>query len=660
MRSTSFTHQRQSRPEMFFNELVGIRSGPPNLIPPEAFVTCENWTFQQPRVLETRDGSRTVWADNDSAKVHETATITIGINQYLVYIRGRKLIASTGASSTELQLSGNPLIFSNSTTVRDLCVFNNKIYAVDGTDKLTVWDGTTVTQLTVPDVATYGNPVSIVSRFGFLGTVTDKSYFRYTTPGSDTVWEERILLPGTITGTSGTNAITGTGTVFTNLETGTRILLITASGTTFEYLTVSNIVNNTSIQFTTNLVSNYAAGSLIYVIVDANVTPIDRLDGLTPATVRAFGNYFAVSKYDPSGINPSSKLLILAPLATNNDASLTFNTQSISGTFSLHPFSLAEYLDVLLFLTDSGLFAVQPADQDIRTVRPILLSGEKLDDFFLESSVTRRVQSRIRPVIGRRNNRIFIHIAANTDTAYCDTLLSGMEYEPLNFEFTALKIPTSVSASGQSFIHYFSAIFKENVYLLTDQTAVLLDPDLTYDIPRVAVSAAFKISSTTILASSALLCSAGYSPQYTTTNTPIQQNIRFGTVSNELFNNLTIWKFYLVLKETAPLGSIFPEKYYNILLNLDDGEFEVSETKNYEASPSFLWTADQLGIFTADQDSLFTADQTNTTETQFSPIEWFFKVSRFRTVSLVLKDLYTTGRLSCRGYGFIVKPSRYV
>jgi hypothetical protein len=594
---------------------------------------------------------------NDSPVVDCIEVISSG-GSYVLYTFDRRLSTFDGTSMQELTYSSSLNILTDTTTIRRLETYNGYGYVVDGTDKLYKVDGTTVSQLSIPESSIYGNAIEVFTMFGSLAVLTDGGYMRYTAVGSDTVWEERVVIPGTVSA-SGTT-ITGTDTFFTNLSIGHKLIL--TDGVNTEVVTISQIVSNTQITTTATLSNTFSAGTdIIFKGLDFQ-QPIDIGDGLIPRMGTQFGNSLAITKVSPDLDSSKSKLIVLSPLNIDPVSSaMLFKQQNASDAFAIHPYSLENYEDKLLFMTDTGLYLLQPAQSDIETIRPMLISRDKLEFKLRNIRESRRGNTRISYIATGDINSIFISTTVDADSEFNNIMLVGIYDQTVEgFEFTELRIPTfgdQDSSINDQFSHNQMIRLGDKIYMFGKQAIheVFEDSNKLDEVPYATIPGTLWDSSVKMSSSSVL--SSMVNPALITLNRPINRELKTGALSNDLFNTQTLYKFYLVVAESK--SNLTPTSdSYSISFVLDNKTTGFAVDRVYAPGQvSNLITFDNVTV--KFDSGVVTFDVDEAESSQQAPLEYFSKTKNWTTAALRIEDSTSSGTLELRGYGFTLKTSRY-
>jgi hypothetical protein len=661
-------NKSKTRTEIQVRDFLGLRSSPSDLTPANALNIAKNVYFSQKGVLDTRQDITFQYIDSELGWVHNAVEFsTAAGTSYLCYPRNAKLAYYDGSNvayaTYDLDGAGiNPATedFLNTLSeVRDICASDNAAYIVDGSYHVWKFDGTTVTKHEIPN--TYGKPVSICFFASRLFVITDAGYLRYTEPGIDDVWEERVLLIGTVSVTG--TAVTGTGTLFNSdqLEVGTQLLFV-APGGAESYGEVASVTNNTSLTLRTTLTGTFGAGTLIYKVGGKYAEPIELSDGLVPRKIIAFGNFIAISKSSADADSPNSKLIVGDFQADPNSSVLLSRFRRVSTGYNLHPFSLSEWEDSLLFWTDRGLYALSTPPADSNNIKPTFISEGKLEDYTADLAQQKRSLTKITRIPTERKNLICITFAVDDNVSYADTMLVGYEIEPFNFEFTNFDFFTEVANDDQLSSPTRICLlinFKGDMYIISDYG--LLKAFVTengYDNIPLIISDVYLDSINLFLDSTEILLDNDGIPISYNTAVPIKKHFRFGAISNEMFNDLTISKVYLSVEERAATNA-FPISFYNIKQNLDTSFNGLTIQRVYAEGVqlSTVVTMDS-GIITMDSGTI-TMDSGLTAFAEAKKIEYFCGTRGITSVSLEIEDNYSSGRLKIWAYGVIVKPSKW-
>lgn len=661
----------QDRNQIQVKNFKGLRSAPPDTITPDALYIGKNFVFKQEGILSTRNGINLLYSDNVPENVTDAVEFTLasGNNTYLGYARALAVHIWDGSTLSRLIYETEVNFLNPTTTERSLVAAFNCLYIVDGSPHIWKYDGSSVTQINIPESNTYGNIVDLEFHFNRLFLLTEKGYLRISEPGSDNVYEERILLPGTVSTSAST--VTGTGTIFQDaqIERGTRLFI--TDGTLSEYAYVANVTNNTSLTLSQNLVNTFSAGSLVYIVGSDYIEQLDPTDGLEAKKIQRFSNFIAVSKASKSNTSTDSKLYILSFFAQDDTSALLVRPQLVSGTYALHPFSLAEYEDSLLYLTDRGLYTIGTSSQDSTSLKPIYLSPGKLDNYMKNLNKTLRHVSRIRSITNNGVDIILIGFAIKENSSYCDTLIAAfntrpdptsIRVDPFIFEFTEIVFYTEGTGLFDNLLQKYNVFlnYAGDVYLIGNPGVykILIEGE-TYDELQSSYTSLFCDSTTVFCDNTDILCNLN-TAYVTKINKPIERKLQFGAMSNELFNNLTISKMYLSASE-ARASSAFSSDYYNIQQILDNQfpGFTVARVYDFGNISGTSITFDSNSITFSFDKTTWTFDNGTTPERYKEAIEYFCNTRRFKTISLLLEDNFSDGTLSLWSYGFIIKPTRF-
>ncbi len=651
-----------SRAQVDVRKIKGLSSLPDVQVPLDRLAKAKNFIFTSNNVLKMRNGSSPKFILPSDQPVSDAIEVDSSVGSFVLLLQGRRMLVWDGTILSVLEYSSNKNIFSTLTTVRRCCSYLGFGYAVDGTEYIYKTDGATITRLTLPETATYGNAVDIFEYRGALFVLTDLGYLRYTQVRSDTVWEARTVLPGNLTtGTTGTT-VTGIGTYFTNLTPGSDLII--TDGVNTEIRKIATITNNTTLVLTTALSNSYTSGNIILKGVSFFV-PVDPGDDLTPIMATRYGNNIAVAKASNNILSPFSKLFSFSPVTVDDTTgSIVFKQQIISDTFTLHPYSLRAYLDSLLFLTDIGVFMVAPSAQDIDTIRPVNISYEKIEDIMQNTIKAKRRNSRISILTLGEINCFFCHITTDTIGDFNTKILMGTYDQQSNeFEYTEVEIPSTNNDSGAEdaleFNHTFSLQYENELFYLGKSVVMSIFEDNNYTdlVPKRAFLPV--TCDSTVVTCDTVVVTADNEDSNSFLNilTPIKRYLKTGALSNDLFNTLSIYKYWILVKEINA-RNILPVDSYNTRFVLDE-VFQGFTTQRVYA-PGFdnnLVTMDSI-IVTMDNDTV-TMDSTFVIPTQITPIEWFSKMKNSKTAALEITDEFSSGSLELRGYGFILRPSRF-
>jgi len=653
----------KNRAQVSVDKIYGLSSKPDNIAPIDRLVSAKNFYFNSSNILKSREGSSIALAKFDDNKVEDVVEITnsTGVSK-LLYTTGRRLTTFDGLTTrVALEYNSSTDILSATTNVRRLTAFKDHGYAVDGTDKLYKVDVSsgTVTQLTIPESATYGNAVEVFTMFGSLAILTDGGYMRYTAVNSDTVWEERIVLPGTVEA-SGTT-VTGTGTFFRNIIIGTKIIF--NDGVNEEIGTVRAVTSNAGLTLTSSLSNTFSSGTNIIMKGLDFQQPLDVGDGLDCRMGIQFGNSVAITKTSPNSFSSEAKLIVLSPLQIDVDTSaMFFKQQNASNAFALHPYSLEDYEDNLIFMTDTGVYLLKPAQQDIDTIKPLIISKDKLETKLRNIVESRRANSRINLVSTGDINSIFISTTVDAVGEYNTILLVGiLDASTGEFEFTELRIPTFGDAedlSTDEFWHSSIIRFSDKIYMFGKESIhEILKANTNLDeVPYVRYFGGSLWDSDDLMSDDIILSSTD-ATGVKFNNRAISRKLKTGALSNDLFNTQTLYKFYLVVSEGKATQTP-SNNSYTVKFNLDNDRtgfitqrvYAPDQNTNVVTCDSTLIKVDN-GVVTVDIGAL--------EQIQQAPLEYFSKTNNWTTAALEITDEHSSGTMELRGYGFTLKTSRY-
>lgn len=661
-----------SRKEVEVTQFLGLRSAPSSIVDPDKLTQCTNYYFTRPGVLKSREGASHLYYDfNEDHSYGAVEFTNSGGTSFLVWVKGREILYWTGTgNSTTLVFGGSTNILSSSTEFRGITEYNNAVYIADGSSTLYKWGGGAVTQLTVPLSGTYGNPVSVFNFASSLAVLTDQGYLRYTQVGTDSVWEERAVLPGTVAA-SGTT-ITGTNTIFTSsaVTKGQRVII--TDGTNEEEAYILSIGSDTSITLSAPLSNTYSAGSSLFLAGLDLYEPIEIGDGLIPRKAVQFGKYLAIAKTARDTERFDTKLLVYSistrdpnasQLAANfNDSGIKFlQRETIEQSFTLHPFSLVEYENTVMFLADDNVYALSQSEGNANKFVAIPVSRDKLENELKNINTNKRSNSHISVVRKGDVNLICIHFTEDVSSSFNNRILAGYRYPDGTFEFTTLQIPTRTEALEppvRVFDHSLFAKFQDKILLIGTQATLECFND-SFRADNVINGALEEplISSTDILISSTTLNISGYFSG-AGVNIPIQRSVRFGTFRNENHNRLNMYRFFVIVSETKATPTFTAQTYYmRMYINGASPGREIA--REYDKGLT-------VNVITFDNTDTYTFDSTDWTfdsdflpATQKRPLEYVYRLKKVTTTSLQIFDFESDGILEIIGYGIQLEAGRY-
>ncbi len=659
--------------EIMYFPLRGLTSQPSGIAAPDTMVEALNFLFEIDGVLKTRTGLRykTSFIKTDNTTDYTTKAFsnisyvpagnTIALN---VFTKGKRIYSyDPDANTLEILTDGiTEEIFSSATAYKDLAQLGPNVYFVDGTSSIYFWDGTSnVDSFTIPDASTYGNPVSITELQGRLYAVTDKGYLRYTGINTAQVWEERVLMGGTLAGTSGTKTIAGTDTTFTQVNVSESELLpqigqqiFITDGTNSEYATIEAVGSNTAMTLLTNLVDTYTTANWYLIGADFQ-TPISPDADLKTKQVRTFANYLAISKTSDDIQNTISGMTYCRVTPIDNSLIMLVEQRELGKGYDIHPYSMLEYEDKLIFVASEGIYAIDGGVIfESQNITPQLLTQNKLEGELQDTNTQSKDNTRIYLMKNRVYNMICVSMTASNDTSN-NKVIIGRLHEGKGFEFTKLQFTTGISDESTFELlvpsrDHAIMISKKHIFNLFE----IDDPLFVDQAKEIEYPLA---SSTTFLASDVSASPRASFVGSTTVNSIIEKRLKSGTTSFNLLDKIKLSKCYIVTSE-LPSDPGFPNDY-NVSLILDNKYQILNHNKALLGTKTSTIRAD-TSVYTADT-TLITADVG--LDLDLSGVESYplFCPSKYvNNAAMLIEDSGSSGSIELRAYGLTVMQSKFV
>jgi len=663
--------------EVINKPLKGLTSTPPVLSESDSMVDCLNFIFKNDGVLASRPGvSTATYHTFNSTTINSAIEYFNGLNNTIVFDSDSKLVcydpSDNNGIPAGITVGGTDIVFDN-TSYKDACVFKDSVYYTTGTSYLLKYSGgTTATNIYVPNCEMYGEPTSICQAQGRLFTITDKNYLRYTAIDSDTVWEDRVLMGGTLTATTTSTAISGSETAFNQVtvtgETlfpGAGVRILITSGTTEEYLTIASVSSNTEMIVTT--IPTLSGTELTWYLIGTDYyEPIDPGSNLDCKMIVPFSNALAISMVGKSVTSNYGSIIYLKPTPQNNTSVLLIQQKRMSGNLEVFPYSLAEIDDNLLFFSSRGLYAV-PASTvySDSAIKPTPISEGKLETKLLDFDITKKNLTRIRVIRNKRYNLILINFVNNklndTDSNY---LISGyMNSEGVEFTELSYSLDGGGGGARRSFKNFL--VFDSELYFIGD---FLISKTFRVGIPvayDTVDPTGITMDTTRITGDNDYLT---IDMDYTDPSTySIKRTLKTGLTSINLTDWVRIQKLYVYTSEN--IDATRAGGYYNIspytvgALNSNQAS-RTSEKSLLTIRKEYQYTTTPDNI-TWDS-TLVTFDNTNLTFDMSSvdivalikQYSYMVNARSLVMVGLKIDDETSSGYLEVHGYGFSLLSSK--
>ena len=662
--------------EVLYKPLKGLTSKLLSLAEPDTMVQCVNFLFSYGGALVTRPGLDFVAYRPENTIDNQVDTVLpyFNLKDYVLFTSDLDLeVLDTSVISKQTfktTRSGNATVFTTN-NYKDGVVFKDAAYFVEGVSNIVRYSGgTEVTVLDFPKYETYGNPVSICQDQGRLFVVTDRNYLRYSAVDSDLVWEDRVLLGGTVTATTTSYTLSGSETAFDQvsipgevLAPGAGISLVLTNGTSESVVTIASVTSNTVL----TLVSppTIAGTDLtVYLVGIDYYEPIMTGDSMKCRFIRPFGNSLAVSRTSDSQVLKQGGITCMRTNPQNNTSVLLVEQRNMTQNLNVYPYSLCEYEDNLIFLAESGLYAI-PAGTvySDKGIKLELLSKDKIERELkkVDQAYTRLIK--IHKVNNPKYNLLLIPIVqAGDDGKRKHYLTASVVTE--GFEFTNLEFIFEIN-QGERISHSLgSAGFSDHVYFVGRRFLVKCFDTLNKYNDTVPSDVITIDSALTTIDNSDIRINDVYS---SSGNITISRMFKTGLTSVSLVDWIRIQKLYFLAAE-ATLDADRADTYtltpYTVGNQLSTGGTSEKDllniSKRYEYSTGgFWWSADSTVAY-ADS-TIITADS-DEKESEFivKNNSYFVNARSVGSVGLKFSDSISTGYVEVYGYGYSLIASKFV
>lgn len=666
--------------EIFYDDLNGLTSVLPAKAEPSSLVECKNFVFTKESVLTSRpgldflafkpNGNYNTTSAIEMKNPSNDSLLAFDVNQKLMYY---STAIVDNYADVALTSGGSETVFST-TNYKGMCIYNSYLYVVEGVSTILKWDGSSaVTSITLPDTATYGNPVDICVHRGRLFCITDMSYLRYSAVDSDTVWEERVLMGGTISTTATSTAITGTNTIFNAAivtgsdmkpQAGTKIYITSSAGS--EYLTISSVSSATAMIASTPCVYSHTNATWYLVGIDY-YEPLSPDDGMSCKQIKPFGDAIGVSKLSDNSFSKKSSIIHLRVQAQTDTGILAISQKHISESMVIHPYSLCEYDDMLLFFTDRGLYALPTSAEGASdVVQPIALSQDKLERKTEDFKTSCKHKTRVTNIRNKTYNLILIQgclDSVGTDPAI---LIAGFASKKNGIKFTELSYTPQDTLTNAEKTWKMAVVFNGYLAIITRNFIMKTfeeDTRKEYDDVQRAL---YTCDTTRITCDSTVYtCDEVWQD---TNSRSIVKLIKTGLTSMNLADFLNFHKFYLVTSEKADSAS---ETYYvepytvgiaRASSSVSSEKELMSLAKTYEyLSSSAGWDFSSTILPTFDATTGYYFSDTSTTSDPIVKQNTFWLNARgIYNLGLTISDETGKAFFEIYGYGCTVKQGKFV
>lgn len=667
--------------ETIYKPLKGLTSKRPVLAEPDTLVECENFVFLYGDTLATRPAIEVdAYIPNESIGLTnmdfglQFYTTTHGKNNF-VFNRNRMMYykdEDAAGSFVQKNMMGTTTTVFTTDNVKDAVVFKDSLYVVEGNSTIIKWSGAShaVATIEMPETALYGNPVSICQSIGRLFVVTDKNYLRYTAVDSDTVWEDRVLMGGQITAATDSLSISGSETTFTqvdgtgdNMIPGVGVNIVITNGTTECNLTIADITSTT--QMTVTSMPTISGTDLTWYLAGIDYyEPIETGDGKELKFIRPFGNNLAISRGSKKTGTKGGGLTILTPQPQDNTQILAINQRNITQSINIFPYSLCEYEDSLVFLSETGLYGI-PAGNEFskEAVKLTPLSKDKIEHITKLLDIAYEQKIRIHRVSNDKYNMLIIPTVRISDVGEPKRFLTAFETKE-GFEFTELTFSFEYQSGVKINSCHGCGVVDGSLRMISDRYILKSFIEGTVLVDMVADDSLFTtVDSVTVTADSVLI-TADAGAKITGKMYPIYKHLKTGLTSNNNLDWMRVQKMYLFTAESAylPNSDLYSIQPYMIGSKLSASE-EVNLltiSKKYEFSQDANGVTIDSEIVTIDSE-LITIDSDNASATPLIKQHSYYVNARsIPNVGLKITDTNSQGYMEIYGYGFSGLASKFV
>jgi len=683
--------------ETIYKPLRGLTSKRPVLAEPDTLVDCENFVFIYGDTLATRPAlsvdayipnQETGLTNADFGLQFYTQTYD---KPYFVFNRNKEIYIKdeslTNSYVQKLVTGATSYVFS-SNNVKDAVIFKDAMYAVEGTTQILKWTGAShsVSYIDIPKTETYGNPVSICQTLGRLFVVTDKNYLRYSAVDSDIVWEDRVLMGGILSVTAGNRTIVGTSTTFEMVEGDTDErtpgigVNITLTNGTSEYNLVIEAIESSTQMVVTTLPT--VSGTFTWYLSGIDYyEPIETGDAKVLKFIRPFGNLLAITRGSKKGGTKGGGLTVLNPVVQENTNILLIAQRNITQSLNLFPYTLCEYENNLIFLSENGMYGIPAGNafsKDSVELSP--LSKDKIEHItkLLDISYERKI--RMYKISNEKYNMLVIPYVRTSDIGEPKRFLTAFMTEG-GFEFTELSFVYELqrlTATSQTIVNschgcgvvdgslrlisdrYVLSCFKENSGLIDLAANDVFN--YTADMISFITGGSFTADTTVKTAD------AGANLNGTAQN--IYKYLKTGLTSNQNIDWMRIQKLYVF---TAEAAAVEDEDTYTLQPYMIGSRFKNDEDTNLltiNKKYAYSMTVDGITIdtepytgstdYTIDND-IVTIDSDSVSSTPIiKQHSYYINARSIPNIGLKITDNSSQGYMEIYGYGFSGLASKFV
>jgi len=692
--------------ETIYTDMRGLTAALPNVADPSSLVIADNFYISRDGVFNTRPGFEYLTGyrfegSNDETSESDTYIDFVNRNSastVLMISKGTQLFKYDDNTNKMTKIENGTSvtydIFDSKTGLKDVVQFGGNLIYIQGdgnsnkarmyimsglTDSLDITNNLSATTdfssitsgyIDLPKADVYGNPVSVTSLMGRLYVITDKGYLRYSAISNPAVWEERVLMLGTVSGTASLDTILGTGTAFTQtmvtnteLAPGAGVRLYITDGTNSEYVTIESITDATNLTLTTNLVNTYIDASYFIIGIDFQ-EPVAPNDGLKCRMIRKFGNLLAISRTSEDQSNSSSDMMYCGIKPIENSYIVSVSMKALGGSFDIHPYSLFELEDNLIFVSSDGIYRVKGSSIfNEGRITPEWLSQNKLENVFRDLNMSKKNNTRV-SLIRNRQYKLLVVSTTYKGSTHNNQMYVGYMYRDGSYEFTKFSALT-YSYEGvyeDTFKHLIP--YKDYALLITNRALFKsFDPDdWKYSDGTYAVTQPLASSDSTeynmssgadIIIGDHVLDTdfAGATGAYS----PLIRRWKTGNFSLDHFDKIKLNKASILTSELAPESGA---DYFNVSLVIDNLHTVVNKNKTYEGVQTIPIKLSATDIFLGDTD-IFLGDGYSGVYSTVKPYKLYALVNYADSISMEVTDTLTTGALEIRGWGVTYLKGKY-
>jgi len=699
--------------EVMHRDVKGLTANPTNIADPNTMVKADNFYISKDGTFNNRPGFGMVANFRYQGTIEETSPILAYTDfvsrdsdtTVLMIVKGQQLWKYDGNTQLVSRITNGTDysydIFNGVLNKKDAVQFGGNLIIVQGDgdesnpDRIYIMSGTTdsldVTNdlsattdfssitsgyIDLPKADVYGNPVSVTSLMGRLYVITDKGYLRYSAISNPAVWEERVLMLGTVSGTASLDTILGTGTAFTQtmvtnteLAPGAGVRLYITDGTNSEYVTIESITDATNIILTSSLTYSYTDASYFIIGIDFQ-EPIAPNDGLKCRSIEKFGNLLAITRTYDDPDNSTSDMSYCRVSPVENSYIVQIEMKALGGSFDIHPYSMLEMQDNLIFVSSDGVYQIKGSDvfNDGR-ISPVWLSKNKLETEFKELSMVQKNNTRVTFLRNRHYRLMLVSVTykggSQNTLIYAGYQYAGSTGNTDNQEFTKLFVNTYIQNGVTSGDFRECLPFKDHLIMLTDRCIYKsFDPDiLEFTDSTYTVLAPLASSTSTVYN-----CSSGagipIGTQQLTTDydgatgiiAPVSRSLKTGNFDLNLLDKININRISILTAEAAPTSGV---STFQISLVINDQHKTINMDKMYDGSQTKPIRGGSIayrgGSFIAQAGSGFSGNYSI-----IRPFRLLANCKYADTVAIEITDVLTGGSLSFSGWGIAYKKGKYV